>query len=191
VKTCTFHPTVDGLLCSSSMDMTVRLFDVNAASEISCFHLDRALGTGARSVSSTSGTTSSSNTNAQASVINISFNYDGSLIAMACRDRSLRILDPRANQLVLSTPPVSSSSSSSSAKSAGSRETPSSLALGRNLRVEWCSSSSGSGGSGTVSRGNCFLSVCAASNGCRMMHSWDPRLVCPDKLQQNIRTFIF
>ena len=34
IRTCNFHPTVAGLLCTSSLDCTVRMYDVNAGSYV-------------------------------------------------------------------------------------------------------------------------------------------------------------
>ena len=40
VRSCLFHPTIAGMLVSSSLDMTIRLFDVQAGREYACCRLD-------------------------------------------------------------------------------------------------------------------------------------------------------
>ena len=127
VRTCNFHPTVESLLFTSSLDLTVRSHDINSGKEVGLLDLNLVEG---------------------GHVSNLTFNYDGSLIAAACKDRSVRIADPRLNSLVLSTP------------------TSSSVSLGRNLRTEWCSFGKGMGSLCTVSSG---------STGMRQMCLWDSR----------------
>lgn len=85
-----------------------------------------------------------------AAVSNVSFSYDGTLLALACKDeRVIRIVDPRAGKVVLESEQG---------------------AVGRNLRVAWCcSSSSGSGG------GSFEPLVSASNSGTRELHLWDVR----------------
>jgi coronin-7 len=126
VKTCSFHPVIDSFLATSSMDQTVRLFDISAGAEVHKVEIE--------------------NSGSEASYPNnLSFNYDGSLIAAACRDRVIRILDPRTSTTVLST----------------STSSP----LGRNLSSTWCYNA----------QSNAILSTSASSSGMRMIHMWDTR----------------
>ncbi len=127
VRTCNFHPTVEGLLFTSSLDLTVRSHDINSGKEVGLLNMNLVEG---------------------GQVSNLAFNYDGSLIAAACKDKSVRIADPRQNSLVLN---ISSSSSAP---------------LGRNLRAEWCSCGKGMGSLCTVSSG---------STGTRQLYLWDSR----------------
>jgi len=126
VRSCNFHPTVSGLLFTTSLDLTLRLHDINNSKEVSCLNLGFTEG-------------------GQSS--NLSFNYDGSSIALACKDRSVKIYDLRAGSIVMNT-------------------SPSSAHIGRNLRVEWCNTGKSCGSLATVS---------AASSGMRQLHLWDPR----------------
>ena len=69
IRTCTFHPTVSSLLCSTSQDLTMRFYDTEAGAEVSCIEIPQAV------------------------TINTSFNYDGTLVAVAGKDRQFRIVD--------------------------------------------------------------------------------------------------
>ncbi len=83
VRTCNFHPTIDGLLVTTSMDLSVKLFDIHNGSEVASIN---------------PGITSTS------LISNISFNYDGSVIVASCKDRSLKFLDIRTKSVVLTSP---------------------------------------------------------------------------------------
>ncbi|RKP26543.1 hypothetical protein SYNPS1DRAFT_32706 [Syncephalis pseudoplumigaleata] len=74
-----FHPTADQVLASSSADATIRLWDVGKA-------MERQVVDGHHEV-----------------IQSITWNYNGSLMASTCRDKKLRILDVRANQVVQET----------------------------------------------------------------------------------------
>jgi coronin-7 len=100
VKCVSFHPRVDYLLASASADSTIRLWDVNAFSDICATRVEMSEG---------------------ASITNIDFNNSGYLMLAACKDRVVRILDPRQGMVVQATPENS---------------------LGRNLRAAWCNSQS-------------------------------------------------
>ena len=89
---------MSNLLFTSSLDLTIRLSDISSGSEVSCFDIGLTEG---------------------GAVSNLCFNYDGSLVAAACKDRTIRVLDPRSGLLALT---------------AGSDAS----IFGRNLRVEWC-----------------------------------------------------
>lgn len=72
VRTVDFHPTANGIVVTSSVDQTIRVWDINRMAETHCIrdHSDV--------------------------VSNISFNYDGSLFVSAAKDRLIRVVDPRA-----------------------------------------------------------------------------------------------
>lgn len=70
-----FHPSADHVIASASADATVRVWDVTQGQE-------RHLIEGHTEV-----------------IQSINWNYNGSLIATTCRDKKLRILDVRANQV--------------------------------------------------------------------------------------------
>lgn len=68
-----FHPAAENVLASASHDQTVRLWDIErAACKITL-------------------------TDHSDAVLDQSWSYDGSRIATSCRDKMLRIFDPRAN----------------------------------------------------------------------------------------------
>lgn len=140
IRTVDFHPTVSGLLVSTSQDMTLRHFDAEQGSEVSSLSIPQAV------------------------TINVSFNYDGSLVALAGKDRTVRIVDPRSGSVVLTT------ESSLAAASAGSRSSvgSSNPHIGRNLRVAWCSTRTGA-------NSDPLLTVSAGNSGLRQVHMWDPR----------------
>jgi coronin-1B/1C/6 len=64
VKTVNFHPTVSGLLCTSSLDFKLRLFDVDKGAEKSKIILNTI-------------------------IVNKCFNSDGSLLCIAGKDRKV------------------------------------------------------------------------------------------------------
>jgi len=137
VRTCNFHPTVSGLLFTTSLDLTVRLFDINSGSEVGM--LDAGLSEGG-------------------TVSNLTFNFDGSLVAIATKDRVVKILDTRSGSVCLNTPSGST-------------------LFGRNLRVEWCYSGATMGS----------LTTCStASSGMRQLMMWDPRNMTSPLCTQSI-----
>lgn len=72
VGTCNFHPSANNVLATSSADFTVKLWDIEKGDEMfsTAGHSDL--------------------------VCACSYNKDGSLIASSCKDKKLRIIDPRA-----------------------------------------------------------------------------------------------
>ena len=140
IRTVNFHPTVSNLLVSTSQDMTLRYFDAEQGSEVSCMSIPQAV------------------------TVNVSFNYDGSLMALAGKDRTVRIVDPRSGAVVLTT------ESSLAAAAAGSRSSvgSSNPHIGRNLRVAWCATRTGA-------FADPLITVSAGSSGQRQVHMWDPR----------------
>ena len=83
VKACVFHPSVSGALATASSDSTVRLWDINSSAEIFNSELDLPDG---------------------GSISNLSFNYTGSQIVAACKDKMIRFLDFRTSTIVGSSP---------------------------------------------------------------------------------------
>ena len=152
IRTVTFHPTVAGLLCSTAQDMTVRHFDVEQGAEAGCMSVPEAV------------------------TVNVSYNYDGSLLALAGKDRSVRIVDPRANKVVLST------ESGLAAGLAGFRGSVSATGnphLGRNLRVAWCCTRTGA-------NADPLITVSAGSSGLRQLHLWAPRSLSAPVITKSI-----
>jgi WD40 repeat protein len=84
LRTVNFHPTVPNLLVTTSQDMTLRTFDVNGGNEVSCLNVYNSF-------------------SEQSQFVNISFNYNGTLIAVASKDRVVRIVDARSNKVVAFT----------------------------------------------------------------------------------------
>jgi coronin-1B/1C/6 len=74
-----FHPCANNVLASSSADFTVKLWDIEKGDELF----------------TTSG--------ASDLITSVSWNGDGSQLATGCRDKKLRILDPRAQTVVAET----------------------------------------------------------------------------------------
>ena len=71
-----WHPTAENVLLSSGADNMIVLWDVGSGcplTEISC-HPDNPL--------------------------SVSWNYDGSLLATTCKDKTLRVIDPRSGNIV-------------------------------------------------------------------------------------------
>lgn len=83
IRTLVFHPTVYNLLCSAAQDSTIRFFDVNSSKELSCFSTNNC---GVHSSSS--------------DVTSMSFNYDGTLLSYASKDRVIRVLDARNQEAI-------------------------------------------------------------------------------------------
>eukprot|EP01040_Poterioochromonas_malhamensis_P007628 gene7628-8237_t len=129
IRTINFHPTVPSLFCSTSQDMTLRFFDLNNIEEISSLKVFGNVG----SVS-------------DALITNISFNYDGTQLLMASKDRQLRSIDPRMNQITNTVQHAKY--------------------LGRNLRVAWCARSLAE---------DPIVTVSAGSGGLRQIALWDRR----------------
>jgi len=100
VRTAKFHPTVRNLLACTTLDRKIHMHCVESGSEVYSTQVggDDSLST-------------------DAGICNLSFNGSGSLFAVSCKDKSVRVLDPRTN----GSKPVQSVTGT----------------LGRNLRVEW------------------------------------------------------
>src|SRR5207244_2785554 len=72
-----FHPTVENVMLSHCGGKQVKIFDLEAnAEKLSLPAVHTAL------------------------ITSVAFSYDGSLVTTFCKDKKLRIFDPRANNLV-------------------------------------------------------------------------------------------
>lgn len=100
VRCCLFHPTADAFLATGCQDGGVRFWDVSCGTEVLSLNLNLSEG---------------------ASITNISFDYHGTVAGVACKDKVVRVIDPRSRGV--------------------SSVTPENI-LGRNLRVTYCSTSS-------------------------------------------------
>jgi hypothetical protein len=77
VTSVDFHPNVENIIVTSAGDQSVRVWDISAEKEVlkfADFHTDV--------------------------VQSVTFSWDSGLIATSCKDRLLRIFDPRTNKLV-------------------------------------------------------------------------------------------
>ena len=83
IKSCVFHPTVSDALATASADRSVRVWDINSSTAVFTSELDIPEG---------------------GTISNICFNYSGSQIVAACKDKMLRFLDPRQSGIVASSP---------------------------------------------------------------------------------------
>lgn len=79
VGTANFHPAANNVLATSSADFTVKLWDVEQGEEMF----------------STGGHTDL--------ISAVSWNADGSLLVSGCRDKKLRVIDPRGQTIVTET----------------------------------------------------------------------------------------
>ena len=102
VRCLKFHPRSNNLLASASLDSTVRIWDIESCNDVCTFAVN--------------------DLQDGASVSNIDFNYTGYSILAACKDKAVRLFDPRAGTMCQKTPDN---------------------ALGRNLRATWCDTASG------------------------------------------------
>ena len=130
-----FSPTVDNMLVTCAMDQKTRVFDIEK-------------GKVAYSISSKQGMEDGliSLIHNEAIVNNISFNYDGTLLVHACKNKCLRVIDPRVPVIAMKTHETSSR-------------------LGNNVRASWCSRSQNV---------DVILTTCSMS-GQRYVQLWDPR----------------
>ena len=83
VRCVNFHPTCQNILACSSLDRTVKLFDIESPKELAKFELSSG---------------------SDCTVNNLSWNYDGSQYALASKDRVVRVVDPRSSQVVSQSP---------------------------------------------------------------------------------------
>lgn len=123
--------------------MTMKYFDAECGMVVSSFSL----------VSNTDNNNLSPQTRRLSQIpipTNVSYNYDGSLIAVSSKDRSLRIVDPRVGSII----------SNAFSTSGG--------VIGRNLRVCWCDTRTGV-------HADPLLTVSTSGSGMRQLHLWDIR----------------
>jgi len=72
-----FHPLAENILVASDAGKSVKIFDVEAGSERFVLpDVHKGL------------------------ITNVSWNHDGSLLATSCKDKTLRLFDPRGNQVI-------------------------------------------------------------------------------------------
>ena len=147
VRSTIFHPTCDHILACSGLDKAVSFYDLETTNRLCSFDLNVAC-KGSAEVPAIS---------------NLSFNFDGSAYALACKDKCVRIVDPR-----LPT------------EGAIVGQTAADGPLGRNLRVEWCSN--GSNACSTL------LTVSSSSTGMRSIHLFDPRQLTAPLCSRTIDT---
>ncbi len=71
-----WHPTAENVLASASFDHTILIWNTATADQLFCLecHSDQ--------------------------IYSISWNYNGSLLATTCKDKKIRILDPRRGEVV-------------------------------------------------------------------------------------------
>mmetsp|Transcript_818 Transcript_818/g.1377 ORF Transcript_818/g.1377 Transcript_818/m.1377 type:complete len:923 (-) Transcript_818:153-2921(-) len=98
VRCCNFHPRTENMIATASLDSTVRLWDINSGADVCRVDMDLPEG---------------------GTIGNLDFNYSGYQILAACKDKVIRVVDPRHAGVVQSTPTSQ---------------------LGRNLRAIWCNS---------------------------------------------------
>lgn len=74
-----FHPTAENVLLSSSADLLIKLYDIGLGQEIQdiAVHPDM--------------------------IHSVCWNYEGSVLATTCKDKRLRLIDPRAGQVFAET----------------------------------------------------------------------------------------
>ncbi|KAJ3144168.1 Coronin-2B, partial [Irineochytrium annulatum] len=75
-----FHPTADNVLCSASGDFTVKLWDISTGAE-------RQELTGHTEL-----------------IQSLAWNWDGSCLVTACKDKKIRVFDVRSNSVVAEAP---------------------------------------------------------------------------------------
>jgi len=75
-----FHPLASDVLLTGDASKTIKLWDLQSGQEKLTFPEHKGL------------------------VTNVSWNYDGSLCATACKDKTLRVIDPRSNSVVAEAP---------------------------------------------------------------------------------------
>jgi coronin-7 len=82
IRTLNFHPTADNILATTAMDSSMKIWDLTTQSEQYSIDFDCA-----------------------ESMANLSWNFDGSMAAVMGKDRIIRIVDPRQQQVALSSTP--------------------------------------------------------------------------------------
>eukprot|EP00605_Chrysophyceae_sp_TOSAG23-4_P000828 GSChrysophyteH1.ASY1.ANO1.918.1 assembled CDS len=132
VRTANFHPTCANILACTSLDKTIRLFDIESSEEITRISIANCA------------------SDMEPTISNLSFNYSGSQFAVACKDKVVRLCDPRAGSEELGIVGQSKKG-----------------LLGRNLRVEWCNHAS--------SALSVLMTASVGASGMRVLHTFDPR----------------
>ncbi|KAI3639526.1 hypothetical protein MIR68_002220 [Amoeboaphelidium protococcarum] len=74
-----FHPTAENVLLSSGADLLIKLYDIKKGAE-------------------------QQDVTGHPDIVNsIVYNYDGSMLATTCKDKKIRLVDPRGNKIVAET----------------------------------------------------------------------------------------
>jgi len=77
IGTARFHPTANNIFLTSASDFAVKVWDIEKGKDVLSVEAQHS------------------------DIINAcEWNYDGSLVATACKDKKIRLLDPRQNQVV-------------------------------------------------------------------------------------------
>jgi WD40 repeat protein len=71
-----FHPLAENIMVVGDASKTIKIFDIESSKEELIFPEHKGL------------------------VTNVSWNYDGSQCATSCKDKTLRVIDPRSNKVV-------------------------------------------------------------------------------------------
>jgi len=82
-----YHPSVEGLMATTAKDCTCRLWDIEEGAQISKFDLPEE----------------------SQITMSLQWRMDGSLLGIACKDKTVRIFDPRQPQAVLGVEATASS----------------------------------------------------------------------------------
>ena len=136
LRCISFSPTVHNMIVTCSQDQKTRIFDIEKGGKED----DSLIST----------------INIEAICNNISFNYDGTAIVHACKNKSLRLMDLRS--------PVISQKTHDDAR------------LGANVRATWCSRSQNV---------DVILTTCSIA-GQRYCQCWDPRKLDKEPITQKI-----
>lgn len=145
-RTIDFHPTAENVLMSTSADLTVRLWDVNQCSEMLC----------CRDVH-------------PETIMSAAFNLTGDSIVTTCRDKNMRLFDPRSNEVIASVQ-AHEGSKGSRARFVGGQGTGNRQSTSRSSSVASASEDDG----GALAR-EFILSVGFGRFSERQFALWDPR----------------
>ncbi len=92
VRSIIFHPCADNILTTSSLDKTIRIWDINESKESICIRNDES--------NSNSNSNNNNNNIDIDTALNISWNYDGTILGLSCKDKLSRLIDPRSLNII-------------------------------------------------------------------------------------------